>query len=106
MTREEIAARASNFVQQVRLNDVQIEVVDGASLIGGGSTPEQSLTTKLVRINSAKRSAGELESRLRAGHGGISVIARIEEDSLLIDLRTVFPEQEPALLDALVAALH
>jgi L-seryl-tRNA(Ser) seleniumtransferase len=109
MTSEEIAARAKNLVKQMRLatkNDLQIEIVDGASLVGGGSTPEQSLETKLVRINSAKHSAGELESWLRAGHRGVSVVVRIEEDRLLIDLRTVFPEQEPALLDALVAALQ
>jgi hypothetical protein len=34
------------------------------------------------------------------------VIARIEEDRLLLDLRTVFPEEEPALLNSLLAALR
>jgi L-seryl-tRNA(Ser) seleniumtransferase len=109
MTAKEIGVRAMSFAGQLRLaknNDAQIEVADGTSLVGGGSTPEQSLATKLVKINSTKHSAGELESRLREGRRGVAVVARIEEDRLLIDLRTVFPEQEPALLDALVAALQ
>jgi hypothetical protein len=47
-----------------------------------------------------------LEERLRRPATGIPVIARIEEDRLIIDLRTVFPEQESQLLQSLVAALH
>ena len=109
MTAEEVGRRAEDFAKELRLGatkNTRVEIVDGTSLIGGGSTPEQSLPTKLLRIASAVRSAAELESRLRAGHRGVSVVARIEEDRLLLDLRTVFAEQQPALLDAVVAALQ
>jgi len=81
-------------------------MADGHSLVGGGSTPAQSLPTKLLRISSTRHSPTELEARLRKGPAGIPVIARIEEDRLLIDLRTVFPEQEGKLADSLVAALR
>ena len=76
------------------------------SLVGGGSTPAQSLPTKVIRISSARHSATQLEVRLRRPSSGIPVIARIEDDHLLLDLRTVFPEQDVALRDSLVAALH
>ena len=86
--------------------DAELEIADGRSLVGGGSTPAQSLSTKVLRIASARHSASELETRLRTGTGATPVIARIEEDRLLIDLRTVFPEQEPALAEALSQALR
>ncbi|HUN61340.1 MAG TPA: L-seryl-tRNA(Sec) selenium transferase [Candidatus Sulfotelmatobacter sp.] len=108
-TVEEIAARAEKLAASLHAagatQGAQIEITDGHSLIGGGSTPAQSLSTKLLRIRSSRHSADTLESRLRKGRGGVAVIARIEEDGLLIDLRTVFPDQERALADAVSAAL-
>ncbi len=107
---EKIAQRSAQIVQTVKAslcspND-HIEIVDGTSLLGGGSTPAQSLPTKLIRIRSARHSATELETRLRMAPAGIPVIARIEDDHVLIDLRTVSPEQEAALTQSLVAALR
>lgn len=109
-TPQELKRRAENFIRELRpelpLDEVEIEIVDGASLAGGGSTPTQSLPSKVIRIASARYSAAKLEQRLRRAPAGISVIARVEEDRLLLDLRTVFPEQEPLLLKTLTAALH
>ena len=81
-------------------------ITEGRSLVGGGSTPAQSLPTWVLRIASARYSASELETRLRLPLEGAPVIARIEDDRLLIDLRTVFPEQEAALRTALLIALR
>src|ERR1700674_1869859 len=107
---EEIKRRAENFLRALRpelpLDEIEVEIVDGTSLVGGGSTPTQSLPTKLIRIASARYSAAQLEERLRRAPAGISVIARVEEDRLVLDLRTVFPEQEPLLVKTLAAALH
>src|SRR5436853_663168 len=109
-TPQELKRRAENFIRELRpelpLDEVEIEVADGASLAGGGSTPEQSLTSKVIRIASARYSAAKLEQRLRRAPTGIFVIARVEEDRLVLDLRTVFPEQESLLVKALAAALH
>jgi L-seryl-tRNA(Ser) seleniumtransferase len=106
---ETIAQRTSAFLRtiqtQMRPDSAHIVIVDGHSLVGGGSTPAQSLPTKLLRVNSSRYSATELESRLRQAPKGLPVIARIEQDSLLLDLRTVFPDQEHLLADSLVAAL-
>ncbi|MFI5096088.1 MAG: aminotransferase class V-fold PLP-dependent enzyme, partial [Candidatus Acidiferrales bacterium] len=107
---EEIAARTQRFHDalqpQAAASDAEIEIADGSSLVGGGSTPAQSLPTKVLRVASARHSAAQLEARLRQAPAGIPVIVRIEDDRLLLDLRTVFPEQELLLLNSLVAALR
>ena len=109
MTPQELKRRAENFLRELRpelpLDEVEIEVVDGASLAGGGSTPTQSLPSKVIRIASVRYSTAKLEQRLRRAPAGISVIARVEEDRLVLDLRTVLPEQEPLLIKTLAAAL-
>jgi L-seryl-tRNA(Ser) seleniumtransferase len=110
LTPQELKRRAENFIRELRpelpLDEVEIDIVDGASLAGGGSTPTQSLPSKVIRIASARYSTTKLEQRLRRAPAGISVIARVEEDRLVLDLRTVFPEQEPLLIKTLAAVLH
>jgi L-seryl-tRNA(Ser) seleniumtransferase len=109
LTPQELKRRAENFLREltpeIPLGEVELEITDGASLAGGGSTPTQSLPTKIIRVASARHSAAQLEQRLRRS-AGVSVIARIEDDRLVLDLRTVFPEQEPQLVRALAAALR
>jgi L-seryl-tRNA(Ser) seleniumtransferase len=110
MTPQELKRRADNFIRELRpelpLDEVEIDIVDGTSLAGGGSTPAQSLPTKVIRIASARYSATKLEQRLRRAPAGVSVIARVEDEQLILDLRTVFPEQESLLVKTLAAALH
>lgn len=107
---QEIKRRAENLLRELRpqlpLDEVEMEIVDGASLAGGGSTPTQALPTKVIRIASARYSATQLEQRLRRAPAGISVIARVENDELVLDLRTVFPDQEALLVKTLAAVLH
>ncbi len=109
---EEIEGRARAFAEKWRgkLPDgARLEVCGGFSVIGGGSTPEQKLPTTLVAVRSQRHSAAELEERLRRPKTGAPVVepvvARIEKKTLVIDLRTVFEEEEPALGAALAAAL-
>jgi L-seryl-tRNA(Ser) seleniumtransferase len=110
LTPQELKRRAENFLRELTpelpLDEVELEITDGASLPGGGSTPTQSLPTKIIRIASARHSAAQLEQRLRCSPTRISVIARVEDDRLALDLRTVFPEQEAQLAQALAAALR
>jgi L-seryl-tRNA(Ser) seleniumtransferase len=110
MTPQEIKRRADNFLRELTpglpLGEVELEIADGASLAGGGSTPSQSLPSKVIRIASARYSAAQLEQRLRRAPAGVAVIARVEDDRLILDLRTVFPDQEPLLLKTVAAALH
>ena len=111
---EEIGRRAQNIAQELKavLTSTQAEVAiaDGQSVIGGGSTPAEYLPTRLLRISSAKYSATQLEARLRGSLSSANpditpVLARVSEDCLVLDLRTVFPSQEQALITALASAL-
>jgi hypothetical protein len=60
----------------------------------------------VLRIASARYSATQLEQRLRKAPKGISVISRVEDDRVILDLRTVLPSQEPLLAATLASALH
>lgn len=96
---EEIAARAVRMADQIgRISGFVAQVEAGESVVGGGSTPGQSLPTKLVAVNHQGLSAADIEARLRRNTP--PVIARIERDRLLIDLRTVFEEQEAEIARA------
>lgn len=106
----EIGARAKHLISALTANisvDVaKFESREAESVIGGGSTPGQLLPTRIIAVESLLCSSAELEERLRAGvSGGIPIIARVEDDRLILDLRTVFPEQESALVESLCVAL-
>jgi L-seryl-tRNA(Ser) seleniumtransferase len=98
MPAERIRERAENFC--ARADGLHAQVIPGLSVIGGGATPEQALPTWLVAITTEDVVA--LERVLRTATP--PVIARIEEGRLVIDLRTVFEEEEPELLGCLRAA--
>ena len=107
---DEIGRRAEAFLEQLRPQlsggEVEIEIRDAQSVIGGGSTPAEHLPTRAITVASVRHSAAQLEARLRQPADGLPVLARIEDERLVLDLRTVFPEQEAALAAALAAALR
>jgi L-seryl-tRNA(Ser) seleniumtransferase len=110
-TPQELGLRAASVVRTLHagLTDSKavVEIVDGFSLAGGGSTPSQSLPTKLIKVRSASYSASQLEQRLRqpGSSAMFPVIARVEDELLLLDLRTVFADQDHLVTSALQAAL-
>jgi L-seryl-tRNA(Ser) seleniumtransferase len=108
LSREELGRRATQFTERLRAalpGDVSVELREGFSVIGGGSTPDQQLATKLIRLRSDRHSAVALAERLRRPEGGgVPVIARIEDDWLVCDLRTVFTDEESSLAASLAAA--
>lgn len=89
---DEIRARALRLCERVQ----GLELVEGRSVAGGGSTPEQSLATWLIALPG---NAVAVEKKLRAHIP--PVIARIENDRVVLDLRTVFVEEEAELERAL-----
>ena len=92
---DEIRERAEALAG--RLERMDAEVMPGESVIGGGSTPGEKLPTWLIAIR--VENVVEFEKRLRSGDP--AVVARVENDVLLLDLRTVSPAEEPALEAAL-----
>ena len=93
----EIRGRAERLLGS--LPGLNAELTPGESVIGGGATPEQSIPTWLIAIECADE--GAAQRRLRANDP--PVIARVEEKRLLLDLRTVLPEEETELAAALQA---
>jgi L-seryl-tRNA(Ser) seleniumtransferase len=96
---EEIGKRAQTVVDTIESGDSQVEILNDHSAIGGGSAPETHLPTKVIAIQSANRSADYIQTALRKFDPPI--IGRIDQDRVLLDLRTVLPEQDKILMKAL-----
>jgi len=94
----EIEARARRWKRAI---GSAASVVDGRSMVGGGSLPEESLPTKLLAL--ASPSATELARRLRTDDA--PVVSRIEREAVLLDPRTVAPDEDRALVAAVKRAL-
>jgi L-seryl-tRNA(Ser) seleniumtransferase len=94
LSAEHLRKRAEEFTRRLAR---PASLKPGESVIGGGSTPDLSLPTWLIVIEEPEANA--LEQRLRFNDPPI--IARIENDRVVLDLRTVFPEQEAAIVQAL-----
>jgi L-seryl-tRNA(Ser) seleniumtransferase len=101
ISKSEIEQRAENIARKAQSPRLTIEIADGDSVIGGGSAPSAVLSTRLLVVSCAGLSAAELSARLRQSDP--PVIARVEDETVLLDLRTVFPEQDEAVTDALRA---
>ena len=96
MTADEVRPRAEAIAQTIgSLTGWRAEIIAGQSAIGGGSAPGVELPTWLVAIALIDTSPDALESRLRRLTP--PVIARIEGDRVLLDLRTVQPDQDAQL---------
>ncbi|HEX6851844.1 MAG TPA: L-seryl-tRNA(Sec) selenium transferase [Candidatus Polarisedimenticolaceae bacterium] len=92
LPKERVAARARALVDA--LGGAQgVSIVDGVSRPGGGSSPVGEIPTALIAV---ERSGGELvriERALRRGEP--SIVARIQDGVLLLDLRTVLEDEDP-----------
>jgi L-seryl-tRNA(Ser) seleniumtransferase len=99
LSKEAIAPRAAKLADRIATRPGFLVCIrEGESVIGGGSTPGQSLPTTLVAVTHARHSAQQLEALLR--RNAPPVIARVERDELLLDLRTVSEEQDEELAQA------
>ncbi|MFN2516330.1 MAG: L-seryl-tRNA(Sec) selenium transferase [Pyrinomonadaceae bacterium] len=99
-----IEKRAINFIQQLSPLDsagLTAIIVSGQSAVGGGSGPKTHPQTALIALKHHSRSADEVEEKLRLFP--TPVIARIADDLVLLDLRTVDVKEEPDLLKAVMS---
>ncbi len=106
LSKDEIAGRAEKIVSAVQSSQansvrLRLKLLDGESVVGGGAAPSAVLPTRLIAVTHADLSADELSGRLRAYTPPI--IARVEDGRVLLDLRTVFPEQDANLATALAS---
>ena len=96
----EIKSRSQRFIDNLGTPDgVNLKVVKGFSRVGGGAAPEEEIPTYLIAVDASGQSAQRVLDRLRTHRP--PVIARISDGRVLLDLRTVLPEQEDMLRSAL-----
>ncbi len=104
---DNLARRARKWrtvlLREPKLAALPIQVVDTFSTVGGGSLPGQTLPTKALAITTD--SVDSLAQKLRQPASGSPIVARIEADRLILDPRTVLPQQDELLLTALKQAL-
>ena len=104
LTTHAIEKRAKKFLTKLLKNTTEklsVTVVEGQSAVGGGSGPNVHPQTALIALKHEDLNADEIEEKLRLSTP--PVIARIADGSVLIDLRTVAPEEESELLAAVIA---
>jgi L-seryl-tRNA(Ser) seleniumtransferase len=100
MTPDDIRERARRLARELeRLTDWRVEIVEGTSAVGGGSAPGMGLRTWALAVSKHGLSGNALEQKLR----GLTppVVARIQDDRVYLDLRTVRPDQDGTLLHLL-----
>ena len=100
---ENLRNRAERLAPQMAAVEAieSAEVIDSTTYLGGGSIPTQQLPTCCIALKPASASVDRLATTLRTGKP--SIVGRIQDERLLLDLRTVMPRQDQALVEAVTA---
>jgi L-seryl-tRNA(Ser) seleniumtransferase len=99
-TKDSIEARTNALIQELEKTEkLKVEIVAGNSAVGGGSAPLTQPETALIALVHQTMSAEDIASQLRANEPPI--VTRIEDDRVLIDLRTVAKNDESDLIIAI-----
>ncbi len=98
-----VEQRAGQIAEQLRARcpSLRVEVVKSRSVLGGGAAPGSTLPTRVLAVMSSGMNADELCAHLRQWE--LPIIARVEDERVLLDLRTVEPSQDTAIVVALVS---
>jgi L-seryl-tRNA(Ser) seleniumtransferase len=96
----ELRQRAEGLADRLRGVEgvARAEPAEDVAYVGGGSLPDQAMKTWVVELEARGHSDAELALRLRLGHP--AVMGRVRDGKLVLDVRTVFPGQEDALVGA------
>lgn len=98
---EQVRDRAGRLAEKLKASaHLRCEIIAGESLVGGGSAPTSTLPTFLLAITAESASADQLAARLRAHSPPI--VTRVEDGQVLLDLRTVFDDEESEIARALL----
>jgi L-seryl-tRNA(Ser) seleniumtransferase len=102
--KEEIQIRSNRFIELLvkKTNAYTVTSTESTSQVGGGTMPEVELSTVVIQIKSDSISAETLAKKLRTENMP-PIVARIQKEELLLDLRTVSSEEESIIIDALVS---
>jgi len=105
-TSENLQLRAKRLVQQLTGNPFvsEVSISESKATLGGGSIPTQVLPSVSVAIKPQDISVDELANRLRSGE--VSVVGRVNEGRLLLDLKTVHVNEDRQIIDAFLSLQH
>ncbi len=103
---ESVRQRAMNFLDRVKksLDDRgDFVLVRVNSRVGGGAMPEQDIASWAVAVRPGNMKMSRLEQLLR--HAPVPVVGRVEDDRLLLDMRTIADDEIGVLAESLHSAL-
>ena len=93
---DDLQSRAEAIKQDIAdAPEIQLRIRDDVAQVGGGSLPAVELPTVVIALQHKKLSADELAVRLRTGR--IGVFVRIHNDEVILDIRSVLPEDDSRL---------
>ena len=93
------ARKLINKLKKTNIPDLTFELREDVAAAGGGSLPTENIPTIVVTIKSAKMTASRMEAKLR--QVAVPIIVRVDEDEILLDLRTVSEDEFGFIVDAL-----
>jgi L-seryl-tRNA(Ser) seleniumtransferase len=99
---DELRRRAERILGALQAGPLRLRIGDGGAQIGGGTLPRSVLPSVIVEVSHPTRRAQALAALLRSQPE--PVIAYVGRGVLKLDLRTVFPHQDAAVIRALLAA--
>ncbi len=80
--------------------DFEFLVIDGGSQVGSGAVPVETIPTRLLALRTREMSADEIGLKLRRGQP--AVFTRIQDGAVLFDFRTIAPEEDTELREAVL----
>ena len=98
----ELERRGRDIASQAATADLEIAVVPSLALFGGGTSPEKRFDSRALALTHRRLSADALARTLRVCEPPVAV--RVEDDRVLLDLRSIAPEEDRGVIDALAAA--
>jgi L-seryl-tRNA(Ser) seleniumtransferase len=101
----ELRARAERLAAGLRQvpGIAAADVREDVAYVGGGSLPDQTMSTYVVAVTARDVTDDQLAYRLRVGEP--AVVGRVRDGKLRLDVRTIFPHQEAALVEAVRQAV-
>jgi L-seryl-tRNA(Ser) seleniumtransferase len=102
---QELRTRASSLAEKLRAVAAleSVDVAEDIAYVGGGSLPDQKMKTWIVVLKPRSISDADFAQRLRVGNP--AVMGRVRDGKVVLDVRTVFPRQIEALVEAIGKAL-
>jgi L-seryl-tRNA(Ser) seleniumtransferase len=104
LPQEELQRRAETLAERLRAIDslASVHAAEDVAFVGGGSLPDQKMKTWIVEVKRRGLSDDDLAQRLRLGTP--AVMGRVRDGKLVLDVRTIFPEQVDPLIEAIRSA--